>query len=134
MNPLRDIIIIFSITIPVLYICSKVRIPIIAGFLLSGIIAGPAVLGLISTPESVAGLAEIGVIMLLFTIGLELPSGELRRMRKAVLAGGGMQVALTALAVFAALMAYGQAGGRALFLGLVLALSSTAIVLSVYHD
>ena len=69
---LTDILIIFSLSVVVLYICHRLGISTIVGFLIIGLLAGPHGLGLISAAQEVETLAEIGVVLLLFTIGIEL--------------------------------------------------------------
>ncbi|WP_462273133.1 cation:proton antiporter domain-containing protein, partial [Methanohalophilus sp.] len=66
----NDIIIIFGISIFVLYICNKLHISVIVGFLITGILVGPYGLGFINNPDNINILAEIGIILLLFTIGV----------------------------------------------------------------
>ena len=68
---LNDIVIIFGLSIVVLFICHRFRIPSIVGFLLTGVLAGPHGLGLIKALHEVELLAEVGVVLLLFTIGIE---------------------------------------------------------------
>ena len=68
---LNDIVIIFGLSIAVLYLCHRIRLPVIVGFFLTGILAGPHGLGLIKAVHEVEILAEIGIVLLLFTIGIE---------------------------------------------------------------
>ncbi|MDP3427103.1 MAG: cation:proton antiporter, partial [Humidesulfovibrio sp.] len=131
---LSEILVIFGLSVGVIYLCHKVRVPAIVGFLLTGVIAGPYGLGLVSAVHQVELLAEVGVVLLLFTIGLELSIAELVRMRKNVLLGGGSQVLLTILAFGAFALALGQSGQQAVFVGFLAALSSTAIVLRIVQQ
>lgn len=126
---LADIVVIFAISVLVVFIFHRLKIPPIIGFLFTGVLAGPNGLGAVSAIEAVEVLAEIGVILLMFTIGLELSIRDLLRMKKAVLGGGGLQVGLSIAATFGifALMGFPPAVG--LFAGFLAALSSTAIVL-----
>ena len=96
---LTDIVIIIGLSIVVMFAFNKLKLPTILGFLVVGVIAGPQVLSLVNTGE-VEVLAEIGVVLLLFTIGLEFSLSEMMDIRKAVFLGGGLQVGLTILAVF----------------------------------
>ena len=107
----------------------RLRIPTIAGFILTGVVAGPTALRLIDDTQQVETLAEVGVILLLFGIGLELSLERIRRLWKAVLLGGGLQVAATAAAAALVARGFGLATGSAILLGCVVAVSSTAIVL-----
>ena len=97
---LRDIVVIFVLSVLVLFICHKIKAPTIVGFLVTGILAGPQGLGLIHAVDQIDVLAEIGVILLLFTIGLEVSLKDLMKIKKYVLVGGSLQVSLTILAVF----------------------------------
>ncbi|MHC1702061.1 MAG: cation:proton antiporter [Humidesulfovibrio sp.] len=131
---LSEILVIFGLSVGVIYLCHKVRVPPIVGFLLTGVIAGPYGLGLVSAVHQVELLAEVGVVLLLFTIGLELSIAELVRLKKNVLLGGGSQVLLTILAFGALALALGQSGQQAVFVGFLAALSSTAIVLRIVQQ
>jgi CPA2 family monovalent cation:H+ antiporter-2 len=101
----------------------------IVGYLLAGLALGPGVLGLVHSLDLVMGLAEIGVSLLLFTIGLEFSLSKLRALGRVALMGGGFQIALTVLFAqpMGALMGLPPIGAMAM--GLAFALSSTAIVL-----
>ncbi|MBW1859179.1 MAG: cation:proton antiporter, partial [Deltaproteobacteria bacterium] len=68
---LNDIVIIFGLSIAILFICHRLRVPAIVGFLLTGILTGPYGLGLVKAVHEVEILAEVGVVLLLFTIGIE---------------------------------------------------------------
>lgn len=129
MGSLSDIVIIFGLAVGVIFICYRLKIPSIVGFLLTGILAGPHGLALIKSPEQVQVTAEIGVILLLFSIGLEFSFKNLMEIRKTVLLGGSLQVLLTV--AFTAVIAWslGMPLNQAIFLGFLISLSSTAIVL-----
>jgi len=131
---LSEILTIFGLSVGVIYLCHRVRVPPIVGFLLTGVIAGPYGLGLVSAVHEVEILAEVGVVLLLFTIGLELSIAELVRMKKNVLLGGGSQVLLTILAFGALALVLGQSSQQAVFAGFLVALSSTAIVLKLLQQ
>jgi glutathione-regulated potassium-efflux system protein KefB len=110
------------------------RIGNVLGYLLVGVLIGPAALGLVSDVNSVLHFAEFGVIMLLFVIGLELRPKRLWAMRTSIFGLGSAQVALTGLVLAGAAMAFGLAWQAALFAGLALALSSTAFALQVLEE
>ena len=110
------------------------RIGNVLGYLLVGMLIGPAVLGLVSDVNSVLHFAEFGVIMLLFVIGLELRPKRLWAMRNAIFGLGSAQVALTGLALAGVAMTFGLAWQAALFAGLALSLSSTAFALQVLEE
>lgn len=131
---LKDLLILLLTSIPVAFICHRLRLPLIIGFILTGALIGPFGLGLISELEAVEALAEIGVVLLLFTIGLEFSLRRIIEMKRLVLLGGGLQVLLTLL--LAAGLAYllDHPIRQAIFLGFLASLSSTAIVLKSYID
>jgi len=130
----KDVLIIFTLAIAVLLVCQRLRVPTIVGFLLTGILAGPHGLGLISAVEEVETLAEIGVMLLLFTIGVEFSLKEFVRMRKSVVFGGSLQVFLTFLVSFAISRQLDYPFNEAIFIGFLIALSSTAIVLKILQE
>jgi len=126
---LADIVIIFTLGAAVLLLFARLKIPPIIGFLVTGVLAGPGVLGAITAVAEVEVLAEIGVILLMFTIGLEFSVSDFLRMRKAVLGGGAMQVGFSILATLLVFLALGLPLNIGVFAGFLVALSSTAIVL-----
>lgn len=126
---LKDLIIILGFAVIVVIAFYRLKLPSIAGFILSGVLLGPEVLGLIDDPHNVEVLAEIGVALLLFGIGLELPLSKLKRLWRLATAGGLLQVGLSALATFAICRVTGLENATSVFIGFVVALSSTAIVL-----
>jgi monovalent cation:H+ antiporter-2, CPA2 family len=131
---LTQIVIIFGITVAVLYVCHRFRIPTVVGFLISGVLAGPSVLGLVTLTEEVRTLSEIGVVMLLFTIGIEFSLNNLVQIRKYVILGGALQVFIT-LGVTAAICIWaGFTPAQATFMGFLISLSSTAIVLKIFQQ
>jgi len=132
---LKDILLIFALAIAVLLVCYKIRVATTVGFILTGILAGPHGLGLISALEEVEILAEIGVILLLFTIGLEFSLQNLLRIKRFVLLGGALQIGFTAAAVFLlSRQVVGLGSAQSLFVGFLICLSSTAIVLRLLQE
>lgn len=128
---LKDIVVIFVLSVAVLFTFHKLRAPTIVGFLLTGILAGPHGLGLVAASERVDILSEIGVVLLLFTVGIEVSLRDLLKIKKYVLLGGSMQVILSILAVAIILIQLGLSTGEAILLGFLVSLSSTAIVLRI---
>lgn len=106
----------------------------LVGFLLAGVMIGPNALGLVHDPEMVEGAAEVGVILLLFTIGIEFSLERLARIRRLILGGGTLQVVLTVGAVAFIARAFGVGWSAAIFTGFLAALSSTVIVLKLLAD
>ncbi len=131
---LNDIVIIFGLSVGVVYICHRIQITAIVGFLLTGVLAGPHGLGLVKAAHEVDILAEVGVVLLLFTIGIEFSLKTLLQIKKSVLLGGSLQVILTLLAAFLIARRTGQTVGESVFIGLLIALSSTAIVLKLIQE
>ncbi|MBX8488301.1 monovalent cation:proton antiporter-2 (CPA2) family protein [Pseudomonas cichorii] len=112
------------LTVP---LAKRLQLGAVLGYLFAGVIIGPSVLKLIDNPESVSHISELGVVLLLFIIGLELSPKRLWVMRKAVFGVGMAQVLLTGLVIgCVALLAFEQPLNTAVVLGLGLALSSTA--------
>jgi monovalent cation:H+ antiporter-2, CPA2 family len=129
-----DLLIILMVSVPVAFACLRLKLPLLVGLMLTGIVIGPYGLGLIKELEAIEILAEIGVMLLLFTIGLEFSLHRLREMKRLVLVGGGLQVALTIAAVTIVAVLFGRGLNQALFFGFLVALSSTAIVLKSYAE
>lgn len=116
------------------YLSVRARVVPIVGFLLAGVVIGPAQLGLVSSTEAVDAAAEVGVILLLFTIGIEFSLERLARVWRWILLGGGAQVLLATGAVLALVVALGEDWRVGLYSGFLVALSSTAIVLKLLTD
>jgi CPA2 family monovalent cation:H+ antiporter-2 len=131
---LPDITIIFGLAVAVILICHRLKIPAIVGMLLTGVVCGPYGLGLVHSAHDVEILSEIGVIMLLFTIGLELSLSDLSRLRRPVFLGGTAQVVLTWAFFFGLARFLDLSGGASVLLGMLAALSSTAIVLKTLQE
>ena len=131
---LNDIVIIFGLSIAILFICHRLRVPTIVGFLLTGTVAGPYGLGLVKAVHEVEILAEVGVVFLLFTIGIEFSLNRLLQIKKSVLMGGSIQVFLTLVVTFLIARQLGQPIGESIFVGFLISLSSTAIVLKLLQE
>jgi CPA2 family monovalent cation:H+ antiporter-2 len=132
---LQDIAIIFGLAIIVLQVCHKIKLPAIIGFLVTGALVGPHGLHLLKSVHEVDLLAEIGVVLLLFTIGLEFSLKELFRLKRQVLIGGSLQVFLTIIVTtLIFIFGFKLPGNRSVFIGFLMALSSTAIVLRLYQE
>ncbi|MBF0110807.1 MAG: cation:proton antiporter [Magnetococcales bacterium] len=131
---LFELLVIFSLSVAVVYLCHRFRIAPILGFLITGVVAGPHGLTLVSSVRQVEELAEIGVMLLLFTIGLELSLSKILEMRRSVFLGGGLQVLLTTLCAGAIAWHLAIPLNHALFIGFLVTLSSTAIVLKILQQ
>jgi CPA2 family monovalent cation:H+ antiporter-2 len=131
---LKTLVIIFGASAFVVFLLQKLKIPSIVGFLVAGAALGPHGFGMIREIREVELLAEIGVILLLFTIGLEISLKNLKRIRSAVLGGGLSQVLLTLLFTAAITYPFLHKLSESLFAGFLVALSSTAIVMKMLLD
>jgi len=131
---LNDLVLVILLSILVLLVSHRAGIPPVAGLLITGILAGPEGLRLVGVVHEAEVLTELGVLLLLFTIGIEFSLKGLIEIRKTVLLGGSAQVLLTLLATFAAARWLGVSAGKALFFGFFIALSSTAIVFKLLQE
>lgn len=131
---LRDSVVLLASAVAVLLVAARLRVPPVVALLLTGLLVGPSGFGWISKSEEVEVFAEIGVVLLLFVIGLELSLELLRELRRPFLLGGSVQAVVTATLAGGAAVALGFSLERAIFFGFVFALSSTAIVLKLYGD
>lgn len=114
---LKDVEILFGLALITVVIFRRLMFPSIIGFLATGILAGPYALALIKDTHKVEQMAEIGVVLLLFTIGIELSLKELMRIKHLVLWGGSLQVLVTILAVTAVGATFGFPASQAVFFG-----------------
>lgn len=131
---LRDIVIIFALSTFVNLIFTKLKVPTIVGYLLTGIIAGPYMLSLIGDRHNIDVIAQIGIVLLLFSIGLEFSLKHLFKIRRIVFFGGFIQVVITALAFLLISFGYGMNWKSGIFIGFMAALSSSALVLKILQD
>lgn len=131
---LNEIVALFAVAVAIAYLCYRIRLVPIAGFLLAGVVIGPDALALVHDRELVDMLAEIGVILLLFTIGLEFSLEKLSRIRRAIFVGGGLQVAASIVLVVIVLLLFGVDWRAGVYTGCLVALSSTAIVLGLLNE
>jgi CPA2 family monovalent cation:H+ antiporter-2 len=126
---LSSTVVIFGLSIVVLLVCYRLRIPTIVGFLLTGVLCGPSGFGLVNATAEVETLAQIGVVLLLFSIGLEFSFHNFVRIKRIILIGGTLQVVLTIVVVTVFARYLGRSMPQSVFIGFLLSLSSTAIVL-----
>lgn len=113
------------------FVSSRFGVVPIVGFLVAGAVIGPSGVGLISDIDLVNQSADIGVMLLLFTLGIEFSLERVRQLASLVVIGGASQVGLTTGIVTGIVMAFGVEWQTAVFTGLLVSLSSTAIVLKV---
>ncbi len=132
---LSELIIIFLISIVVNTLCSRLRLPTTVGFLLTGVLCGPSLMGIVHDRHSIDILSEMGVALLLFTIGLELSGDALAHLKKPVFLGGSLQLGLTIAAIVTLLFFLkGVTIPVGIFIGCLVTLSSSAIVLRLLQE
>lgn len=131
---LREAVLLLAAAIGVILLSARLRIPSVVGFLITGVLIGPSVLGLIGEAERVELFAEIGVVFLLFSIGLEFSLERLAQIRRFFFTGGTAQAVLTTGAIAALALGLGFSPSRAVFFGFLATLSSTALVLKLLAD
>ncbi len=130
----RDLVVLLGLAAGGLVLFERLRLPSIAGFVVAGAAAGPAGLGWVTDPDRIRHAAELGVVFLLFEIGLELPLETLRRHLRDALTAGAVQIggSLTGMALLAWALGFG--GAAAVALGMMAALSSTALVIRLLSE
>ena len=126
---LQDLVVILAAAVAVVASLRYLHLPSIAGFIVAGTVIGPHALGLVQDLHQVKILAEFGVVLLLFGIGLELSLSRVRRLWRPIALGGAVQVGATILVVLGLSVLFGRDIRSGLLLGFIIAVSSTAIVL-----
>ncbi|GAB2716189.1 monovalent cation:proton antiporter-2 (CPA2) family protein [Halomonas garicola] len=120
--------------VAVVPLCKRLGLGEVLGYLLAGVAIGPAALGLVREPEQVLGFSQIGIVFLLFIIGLELKLSRLKLMRRAVFVFGGLQLLTASLAIAVIAWLLGLSPTAALIVGFGLGLSSTPLVLQLLGE
>ena len=131
---LRDLAVIFAGSLVVILAFHRIKLPALPGFIVAGMLLGPNGLGLVPDVQRVESLAEVGVIFLLFTIGLEFSLARIREMGRQLASVGSTQMGITIALTTVAGLVFLPSWELALFLGFLVALSSTAIVLKILAD
>ena len=131
---IKDLIVLLLVSLPINIVFHKIKLPSVMGYLIAGVLIGPYGLKLISDIPSVKELAEIGVVLLLFVIGLEFSLGRLLKNLASVIGVGGLQLGLTTITIWFVFKTMGFQQSQSVALGLIVALSSTAIVLKMITD
>lgn len=137
---LDELVIVFGAAVFVTLLFQKLRIPVVIGMIATGIVLGPMCFGIVYQDEIIKALAELGVVMLLFTIGLEFSLEELKSLKRLVLIGGPLQIVLTAffISILAGTLLHAFGIGvpvrTAILLGLVCSVSSTAICVKMLRE
>lgn len=131
---LLDIAVLLFVAVFVLLICVKVKVPTIIGLFIAGVLAGPHCLKLISNPEEINMLADIGAILLLFIIGLEFSLDNVAKFKKIFFIGGFSQILVTLIVMFITMKLLDNPNNVSIFFGLIVSLSSTAIVFKILQE
>ena len=137
---LGELVLIGALAVAIILVFQKLKIPSVIGLIFTGILIGPSGIGAVYDQKLIATLAELGVILLLFTIGLEFSLDDLKKLKNIVLVGGAVQVLFTGLSISALSYWFMFAIGRgisfssAVFLGFTFSVSSTAICLKILAD
>ncbi len=131
---LDELAVITAVSVGVMVLFARFRLPTVTGLLFAGALLGPFGFKWVKSIQAIEVLAEVGVVLLLFSIGLEFSLQHLKNIFQKVALGGLLQVGLTTAATFGVAKAFGLPSDTALFLGFVFALSSTAIVLRALSE
>ena len=131
---LAEVVVILAVTLGAAYALKRLGVPTIVGFLAAGMLVGPGGFSLVEDRAAIEAVSEIGVVFLLFTIGLKFSLEELARMRGVVFGAGTMQFLVTTAAVAAAAVAIGAPVREGIFVGLLVAMSSTAVVMKLLEE
>lgn len=130
----REVTAFLLTAVVVVPLCQRLKTSPVLGYLAAGVVIGPYGLGIVSDVEGVRQMAELGVVFLLFSIGLELSWQRLKSLRLAVFGLGGAQVAVSAVAIGGIALAWGNDFRAAVLIGLAMALSSTAMVMQLLKE
>ncbi|HET8948838.1 MAG TPA: cation:proton antiporter, partial [Candidatus Polarisedimenticolia bacterium] len=128
------LVILLTVACAVLLITTRLRLPAVVGYLVSGVLVGPHVMGHLTESDTISSLAEIGVLLLMFTIGLEFDTQYFLRIRRIAIGGGALQIGLTIVAAMLAGTFLGWSARTGATIGCIIALSSTAVVLKSLMD
>jgi monovalent cation:H+ antiporter-2, CPA2 family len=131
---LYDLLVIFGVSMVVVSLFHFLKQPPISGFIISGALIGPKALGWVKDPEMTQLLSEIGVVFLLFSLGIEFSFRSVMRLKKAFFLLGGLSSFVTAGLVTVAAIFCGMSLGKSVLMGALASLSSTAVVLKLLQD
>ncbi len=137
---LGELVLIGALAVAIILIFQQLKIPPVIGLIFTGILLGPSGIGAVYDQKMISTLAELGVVLLLFTIGLEFSVDDLKKLKKIVLVGGIVQILVTGMAIsflswwFMLAIGHGITVSSAAFLGFTFSVSSTAICLKILED
>lgn len=131
---LQEITLIIGLAMAATFVCYKFGVPSIVGFLITGILAGPLGFNLIGNFENVEFFSQIGIVFLVFSVGMQFSFKTLFELRRVVLIAGSVQVLLTIATVAVLLLIFGYPIPMAVLFGMLICHSSTTIIFRVYQD
>jgi CPA2 family monovalent cation:H+ antiporter-2 len=131
---LTEIVVVMAVAVAAALLLRRLAVPPVVGFILAGVVIGPSGLGLVADRDKIEVVAEVGVMLLLFMVGLKISLRDLWRMRATVLGGGGLQYSVTALATTILAHTFGLSWQESIAWGLAVGLSSTALVIWLLED
>jgi len=137
---LGELVLIGALAVAIILVFQRLKIPPVIGLIFTGILLGPSGIAAVYDQKLISTLAELGVILLLFTIGLEFSLDDLKKLKKIVLVGGLVQILVTGLVIsflsywFMLVINRGITLSAAAFLGFTFSVSSTAICLKILTD
>ncbi len=131
---IQDVVVILSVSLPIIFLFKKINLPSIVGFLIAGMLIGPYGFNLIKSVNQISVMAEIAIMLLMFTIGLQFSLSQLIKIKKFLLIAGGFQLLLTIIFSTIIFSALGLELKQSIFFSLLVSLSSTAIVLKILSD
>jgi monovalent cation:H+ antiporter-2, CPA2 family len=131
---LPEVVALLVVSALIAYLCYRVGLVPIVGFLLAGVVMGPGALGLVHNEALIEAAAEVGIILLLFTIGIEFSLDKLGGIRRLIFLGGGLQVGLVIFLTTGVFLLLGVSWQLGVYTGFLLALSSTAVVMKLLAD
>ena len=131
---LRELIILLAVSLPITYLFHRLKLPALVGFLITGVLIGPYGASFVTATDVVEKLADFGVVLLLFTVGLEFSLTDIFKSSRTFFIGGSTQVILTVAVITGISLLFGFSLPQSFFFGFLASLSSTAIVLKMYAD
>lgn len=131
---LRDIVILMTASIIISIAFYRIGLPTIIGFLVTGVMIGPYGLKLVTDTHSIELMAQIGIVLLLFTVGMELSIASIKKVGREVILVGSLQIIFTAALVIIITYLAGLSMPVAVLIGFIIAHSSTAIILKILDD
>jgi len=133
-HELTEIAIVVTVALGCGLILSRLRQPAIVGYILAGVVLGPSVLGFVTDRDQINFLAELGVLLLLFAIGMELDIRDFKPVIRFAFIGTGMQIAIASVVMFVLGYLFGWSWERSILVGFGIALSSTAVAIKLLED